>query len=162
MCHAEGCIWVVYSISPDPSRSKSYEMQKGHPGCFKTQTSMHVRIHCAGEMHSGVWLKLCKAREAELCDISCQLCTCFQQRDALAAHWSIVHMQQSHIANPVRLTQLELVSDDVRYNGTEYVPAMTPPRKKSPLSSSVRRLGADADRDDGKEKVSARAVCIAH
>ena len=41
-------------------------------------------------------------------------------------------------------------------------PAMTPPRKKSPLSSSVRRLGADADRDDGKEKVSARAVCTQH
>ena len=39
------------------------------------------------------------------------------------------------------------------------VPPMTPPRKKSPLSSSVRRLGADADRDAGNEKVSARAVC---
>lgn len=39
-------------------------------------------------------------------------------------------------------------------------PAMTPPRKKSPLSSSVRRLGADAERDAGREKVSAIAVCI--
>ncbi len=38
---------------------------------------------------------------------------------------------------------------------------MTPPRKKSPLSSSVRRLGADADMDAGKEKVSAIAVCVA-
>ena len=43
-----------------------------------------------------------------------------------------------------------------------FAPAMTPPRKKSPLSSSVRRLGADAERDAGKEKVSARAVCTRH
>ena len=36
-----------------------------------------------------------------------------------------------------------------------------PPRKKSPLSSSVRRFGAAADMDAGREKVSARAVCTA-
>ena len=39
------------------------------------------------------------------------------------------------------------------------LPAITPPRKKSPLSSSVRRLGAAADMDAGRENVSARAVC---
>ncbi len=41
------------------------------------------------------------------------------------------------------------------------LPAITPPRKKSPLSSSVRRLGAAADMDAGRENVSARAVCTA-
>ena len=39
------------------------------------------------------------------------------------------------------------------------LPATTPPRKKSPLRSSVRRLGALAAIDAGSANVSAKAVC---